>query len=175
MSVPFKIQDDFLETIELLSDGSKKLVERFINNKINSLISSVDSCESPIEEMLTIALNNHQKEMWFLSTSCNYVVDNQVKIKCGTDNFRVDLLISCVVDNVEKHYAIECDGHEFHQKNKEQVSKDYRKDRILKMYGIDVLRFSGSDIFNDVDECVREIQKTIFSRKQPEIKYIGDE
>jgi very-short-patch-repair endonuclease len=44
---------------------------------------------------------------------------------------------------------IECDGPDFHEKTKEQVSKDKERDRVFQKTGALVLRYSGSDIWRD--------------------------
>lgn len=56
-----------------------------------------------------------------------------------------------------KRLAVELDGHDFHEKTKEQASKDKRKDRHLISCGYTVIRFSGSDVWNDPFFCCREV------------------
>ena len=58
--------------------------------------------------------------------------------------------------NCKKKLVIECDGHEFHQKTKEQVKKDNQREYDLKMTGYDVLRFSGSEIYNTPYACAEK-------------------
>lgn len=43
--------------------------------------------------------------------------------------------------------AVECDGHDFHEKTKEQARRDKSRDRILISHGIHTIRFTGSEIF----------------------------
>lgn len=57
--------------------------------------------------------------------------------------------------------AIECDGHEFHQKTKLQVARDNERELALKMHGYDVIRFSGSQIYNDPLGCAEKAFKYI--------------
>lgn len=51
---------------------------------------------------------------------------------------------------------IECDGHEFHEKTKEQVIYDNEREYKLKSAGYDVLHFSGSEIYNNPYECAEK-------------------
>lgn len=44
--------------------------------------------------------------------------------------------------------AIECDGHDFHS-SKEQIMKDNQRTRILTKNGWSVIRYSGSEIYQD--------------------------
>jgi len=70
------------------------------------------------------------------------------------DKYRVDFLF--IVDR-KKQFIVECDGHDFHEKTKEQVIKDNIRDRYFLMRDIPVFRFSGSEIFNSSDHLAYEI------------------
>lgn len=51
---------------------------------------------------------------------------------------------------------IECDGHDFHERTKEQAARDKKRDRFLQSKGWQVFRFTGSEIYNDPIACARE-------------------
>jgi very-short-patch-repair endonuclease len=51
---------------------------------------------------------------------------------------------------------VECDGHDFHEKTKEQVKKDKSRDRILQSVGYTVFHFTGSEIYNDCFGCTKQ-------------------
>lgn len=53
--------------------------------------------------------------------------------------------------------VIECDGHDFHEKTKDQAARDKARDRDLQDAGYKVLRFSGSEIWRDAFKCANEI------------------
>jgi|GEM_PF-6981979 len=59
--------------------------------------------------------------------------------------------------------AVECDGHDFHERTKEQASHDRSRDRALLALGIPTMRFTGSEIWNKGYECADEVWK--FARK----------
>ncbi len=59
--------------------------------------------------------------------------------------------------------VIECDGHDFHEKTKEQAARDKRRDRFLQQSGYRVLRFTGSEIYRDAHACVQEVRDTLDS------------
>lgn len=62
-------------------------------------------------------------------------------------DFIVDFRLLYELPGVEtKKIVIECDGHDFHEKTKEQATKDKRRDRELQKQGYSILRYSGSDI-----------------------------
>lgn len=56
----------------------------------------------------------------------------------------------------EKMIAIELDGHEYH-KTKYQRTHDAQRDRWLYGQGWHVLRFTGTEIYKDLDKCISEI------------------
>ena len=55
--------------------------------------------------------------------------------------------------------AIECDGHEFHERTPQQAQHDKRRDRFFASNSIFVMRFTGSEIRRDPIECAREVYR----------------
>lgn len=53
------------------------------------------------------------------------------------------------------------DGHEFHEKTKQQAQYDKKRDRKLTKLGYKILRFTGSEIYNDVRKCIMEVEDLI--------------
>lgn len=53
--------------------------------------------------------------------------------------------------------AVECDGHDFHEKTKEQAIRDKKRDRDFIAAGVPVLHFTGREIWRDPSRCVGEI------------------
>lgn len=66
------------------------------------------------------------------------------------------------VDCIDKtrRLVIELDGHEYH-KSKEDRTNDAKRDRQLHRDGYVVLRFTGTEVWNDAHKCAREIQQTL--------------
>jgi very-short-patch-repair endonuclease len=52
---------------------------------------------------------------------------------------------------------VECDGHDFHDRTKEQAQRDKSRDRALTARGWRVLRFTGSELYRNAESCVAEI------------------
>lgn len=74
-------------------------------------------------------------------------------------NYRVDFLLVCGPHPLTNRvFAIECDGHEWHEKTKEQVARDKLRDRRLLMAGIIPVRFSGSEIYADAADCAEYLR-----------------
>lgn len=72
--------------------------------------------------------------------------------------YRVDFLIGIG----ERHtrmgrcIVVECDGHDFHEKTKEQAAKDKARDRALLVRVAKVIRFTGSELHARPYECADE-------------------
>ena len=64
--------------------------------------------------------------------------------------------------------VVECDGHDFHERTKEQARKDRRRDRELQAKGYLVLRYTGSEVWRDPWGCVEDIQAKIWDRTRVE-------
>jgi very-short-patch-repair endonuclease len=71
--------------------------------------------------------------------------------------YRVDFLVP------SKKIVIELYGYEYH-KDKRKLTKDAQRERSLQMKGYQVLRFTGSEVYNDVTQCVNEVLAIINSR-----------
>lgn len=69
-------------------------------------------------------------------------------------DYRVDFLIlhDRGIDGIGG-VIIECDGHEFHERTKEQAARDKARDRNIQERGYKVLRFTGSEIWRDPFAC----------------------
>lgn len=52
---------------------------------------------------------------------------------------------------------VECDGHAYHERTKEQAARDRRRDRVAQHQGLPVFRFTGSEIWNDPIGCADEV------------------
>lgn len=81
------------------------------------------------------------------------IVVPQVKI----GDYVADFLFTCSFRGSVSRFIVECDGHDFHEKTKEQAKRDKRRDRWLLSKGISSLRFTGSEIYQDPIRCAEEI------------------
>jgi hypothetical protein len=62
---------------------------------------------------------------------------------------------------------VEVDGHDFHERTKEQAQRDKSRDRSAQREGWHVLRFTGSEVFRDAARCVDEVLATIATLTAP--------
>jgi hypothetical protein len=59
-------------------------------------------------------------------------------------------------------YVIEIDGHQWHEKTKEQVRADKEKDRAYLKNCYIPIRFSGSEVYHNAKRCVDEVFEIMF-------------
>ncbi|WP_315833926.1 DUF559 domain-containing protein [Bradyrhizobium prioriisuperbiae] len=52
---------------------------------------------------------------------------------------------------------VECDGHDFHERTKEQASKDRGRDREAQTSGFEIFRFTGSELWRDPMGCAKQV------------------
>jgi len=126
--------------------------------------------QSPIEEQLAVALL-WVKLDWagFVDHSDyfeNWVGDKErmcagayLTPQASVGSYKVDLMLWITCGNQRSGIAIECDGHAFHEKTKEQAASDKRRDRDLLAAGFPVMRFTGSEIFKDPLACAEQVRE----------------
>lgn len=151
--------------------GIGHILERAATN----LSSAYDLCESPIEraflEALIIKSVGRRYEITFPFDAedgaaflgdfpCSLKITPQWKLKkyradflleFNTPNFGVD-----TSQNITRRVIVECDGHDFHEKTKDQAKRDKAKDRAITGSGIPVLRYTGSEIYSDPFKAAEE-------------------
>jgi very-short-patch-repair endonuclease len=81
--------------------------------------------------------------------------------------YRPDIaVIWNVGNNTHLHVIVECDGHAFHEKTKEQAARDKARDRFLMIKGWPVLRFTGSEIHRDAAACAEAVVDALHTQWQ---------
>lgn len=83
----------------------------------------------------------------------------QVVVEVGQATYRLDAAV--LVNGGLGRIAIELDGHDFHERTKEQARRDRSRDRALTIAGWCVLRFTGSEIYRGAWECVDDLELAI--------------
>lgn len=79
--------------------------------------------------------------------------DPKMKNKYRAD-FIFDAFCSYPPDGV--HVLVEIDGHEFHEKTADQAQKDKYRERRFTEAGYSILRYTGTEVFNNPTLCLRE-------------------
>ena len=58
-----------------------------------------------------------------------------------------------------KRFVVEIDGHDYHHASREQVRRDYERERYLEARGWQVVRFTGSEVYRAADKCVARLEE----------------
>jgi hypothetical protein len=146
--------------------------------------------ESPIERAVYWALLDYGTEWgqprvevvedygsWFsIPTEMEQIaVSPQYRVDAGGRQYRLDFMAEADVGEyppstsacrVHVKAAVECDGHDFHERTKEQAARDRKRDRDLQAAGYLILRFTGSEINKDPAAVAREIVGAINAKSR---------
>lgn len=73
-------------------------------------------------------------------------------------SYRVDFLLAAEYPqgNIVK-IIVECDGHDYHERTKDQAKSDKSRDRDLVANGYAVFRFTGSELHKSPFKCSQEV------------------
>ncbi len=115
--------------------------EKLMNaREINDLYET-----SPLEDAMYRALKREE-----------IIPERQFYVRTGSQMYCLDFCVFCKKRNID----IECDGERYHTLP-DALSRDRQRNNDLASQGWAVLRFSGTQIRNDLPDCVRLIKKTI--------------
>jgi very-short-patch-repair endonuclease len=134
-------------------------------------------CDSPIEALLGTAFHFAANTASFIRARATLVYLNEstrdrkpvlpgqweLVPQFSWEGYRIDFAIFTSLDYP---IFIECDGHDFHERTKEQAAHDREKDRKIQSAGIPILRFTGSQIHASPLNCGFEIYNFIYKRVQ---------
>lgn len=128
-----------------------------------------DLCRSPIEGRLAVALLGTVlfPQAHYAFTRCSpkdgdYGIFVVPQMPVG--KYYADFAIFCRYAFDEVRLAIECDGHDFHEKTKEQAAHDKARDRFFLQSGWPTMRFTGSEIFRDADACANQVVEFLLTQ-----------
>ena len=153
-----------------LVDKVKEYIQFEVMNYELGLLQSLIECESPVEQLFALALENMGLTSILINNPDIDVlgVENQKVIVIDDKKYRVDFCIPVQYkkgkSNKFKQFVVEIDGHEFHQKTKKQVESDNERTRALQIAGYEVVRFSGTEIYHKPHKAVRTLISLILSK-----------
>jgi hypothetical protein len=132
---------------------------------VNRCARTIDhySFESPLEAIFSI--------WWIAMERAGEISDSvtwkaQAPVTAAGNNYRLDFQLlpeyqlQCraeLVGIAVPRIAVELDGHDFHERTKEQVARRNQRDRDLAADGWLVLHFSGSEIYRDPTRCIHDV------------------
>ena len=146
-------------------------LERVINDasdladqRIRRMYDRLDEmgCESPIEKYFAIALwestliissgkLGDYNLMWPKPPPKDFKIPHlriAIWAQQKVFDWRADFVLGVVDADGRPHYAIvECDGHDFHERTKEQALRDRQRDRRAQQEGWRIFRLTGSELY----------------------------
>jgi len=163
------IQEIFYEHIDLPSKEmkvdvknrlewlKKNVVKRFEQDVRKTI--DFNDVVSPIEHIFIMEWKYSRIE-----DRLHVILNPQTPIETDRGVFTIDFIVMNEHgDNKKPIFAIELDGHDFHEKSKLQVESDKKRERAIIRKGIKVLRFSGSEIVKNARGCIKEIEEYLKS------------
>ena len=125
-------------------------------------------CKSPIEKIFMMTFNfvSILRNDELPSDIMGVFIFPQLDIETAQHKYYVDFYIVMESLNNSVGVVVECDGHEFHQKTKEQVTHDNEREYEIKKVGYDILRFSGSQIYNAPFKCANDVFDYLLSKAE---------
>lgn len=154
-----------LEKFNKLCDRAKEIILNALNMDCgyyyfyiwgidNDLISL-----SPIEQIFYIS--NGLYELGNIEKDFRVDISPQIYIQAKNKTYRCDFLIETVIKGNEEFFLkkpliIELDGYDYHS-SKKQISYDYERENQLKLCGYDVMRFTGSQVYNHPMRCIEKV------------------
>lgn len=124
-------------------------------------------CESPIEVAFGAALltadqlEHRNMNLGLVMCGPNEIADYREDLalmipQFPWEGYRIDFALRLPSYRF-KWLFIECDGHDFHERTKEQAARDRSKDRDVQQAGYPVLRFTGSEIHKNAAACGQQV------------------
>lgn len=158
----------------LFEESVNKEVSKILEYYSQELILGLDETKSPVERMYLVWIN-YERVYYGLGDDVFVNLVPQYKVIKGKKSFYIDFCFEVIdyypIKEPLLKLFVEIDGHDFHEKTKEQVKLDKRRERMLADECDALIRFSGSEIFNDPRGCVHETMRILrkkFNDKYPE-------
>ena len=149
-------------------DRLRRLIKTVFEDMEDNFNDIIGELESPIEEMLCAALLSESLEQIGWVFFEGWGGGPGISLGQGPEYLRISLQRKIGIYRVDfyleyrdhlgggKGLIVECDGHDFHEKTKDQAQRDKKRDRILQKTA-PVLRFTGSEIWKDAHGCADQI------------------
>jgi len=162
---------------QILAEGAQRVARSWEDQEAELILRT----ETPIEGLLLAALYKDH-DLFDFTVHFAGIVDEPIESVCGTvviyqqekvSPYRVDFLIDYSSStNAERRrwVIVECDGHDFHERTKEQARRDRARDRFFQSKGCRVLRFTGSKIWANPEECAAEIWAQLGINDEREVR-----
>lgn len=136
----------------------------------------IERCESPLEVKLAQAFANLLRFEWRKPDDHRWEVGNwpgwflTLLAQPQYSLYRVDFSISTWVVKDDKTLPfiviVEVDGHNYHERTKEQAERDKKRDRFMTATDAKIFRFTGREIWRNAEACASEVLEYVIRYQQ---------
>ncbi len=133
----------------------------------------IDRCESPLERELAMAFSRQARFEWRQPEAHHWEIGSwpswflALLAQPDYGTYRADFSICTWVHEGQDYppfiVIVEVDGHDFHERTKEQAEYDKKRDRFMTGTGAQVFRFTGREISRDADACAYEVLEYVIT------------
>ncbi len=166
-------------------DREEEIVGEVVGYARRALDEALDLCESPIERLMVAALLRQfgswpdfgrvvQPSTWLpaevgkgefralrytrAADGADVTIVPQLPVTAKESSYRLDIAVFVTLEGkLLQKIVVECDGHDFHERTKDQARRDRSRDRDLQAEGWRVLRFTGSEIVSNPELRAAEV------------------
>jgi very-short-patch-repair endonuclease len=124
-------------------------------------LALVDKCESDGERKFFAALRKRFDEAVDVVASRRGVLSQQVWVETADHGYRLDFGIQKRFGFIVVSVGVELDSHAFHSATDKDATYDRVRDRALARAGWFTLRFSGSEIAKNADNCAVQVSMAV--------------
>jgi very-short-patch-repair endonuclease len=163
--------------------GVRLLAGQAVTSAWLDVCNLLETCESPIELPMVLALvtvaRHHGVSVGLISQAWGEYGDRfepsastrrpnfflRIEPQAQLGEHRVDFCLTLDgsirgedgrTRSGSQRMVIECDGHDYHERTKEQAKRDRERDRLLQSFGFLVYRYTGQEIWEDVFACAAQ-------------------
>lgn len=167
---------DAIEDHEIFLPVFRAIVNQEMERIFHYFLMVSNKCQSPIEKIMLYALIIAGREETQTCIADGYLFGEQhgystlyIEPQAKVENYRLDFLLTLEERSLRNQdevvacpkIAVECDGHDFHNRTREQARHDRERDRQVQAAGLRIYRYTGSEIWADVFKCAHEIIRTL--------------
>ena len=164
-----EIPENVLKYLQWCSKEVGKYSEDSFNCDLwNSFTDQIIS--SPIEQLLYTSMRAfcvfNNIDLKDFDENYGTTLDPQYKINKYTVDFLIRHWLKTPKTDIENKVVVECDGHDFHDKNEKQRRYEKQRDRFLQSIGYKVIHFTGSEVYSDPMRCAKECMCLVMGWEQ---------
>lgn len=156
------------------SDKKIKELKESLSGVLLFVEEELEEIQSPIEKIFYLSLTEYYVDdsIGDPMSQYNLLINLQPELQFGKKKYRPDFEVIMLQyiqvggqDKIRDFTCyIECDGHDFHERTKEQAKNDRKKDRDFMSKGLNLIRFTGSEIYNSHMKCSKEVINFMYDK-----------